>query len=242
MADLMIACPVVQAPAACPGHLTWDRPVLIIDNTERLSWERVCRENDWPHISLGCNLGVAASWNLAYSLALCSGGSCDSARQRIRPPEYLGLISSSVIWEQGLSQLDRCVDAIADPARGMLTDLAFHAQVWSMQLLFELGSFDENFWPAYHEDNDWVRRLECSGLHTGANPMPKAEVDAICENAANLRSGAIAPPDFAWQIRYYAQKWGGPPGEERWCQPFGLDVPLSWWPVIRGVPRWAART
>jgi hypothetical protein len=231
--ELLVACPVVQAPGQIPGHLTWDRPVTVIDNTANLSWARTCGDHGWDHISIGCNLGVASSWNLAAALA----------RTRPDRPRYLALISSSVEWDQGLLQVDKLVDAAADPARGLLLEpLAFHGVVWALELLDRLGPFDENFWPGYHEDNDWVHRLECAGEHTAANPIPKAEVDARSKNAVTLRSGAIVRPDFGWQLRYYAAKWGGPPGQEVWCNPFALDVPAGWWPVLREVPRWAGRT
>lgn len=225
---LLVACPVVQAPGLVPGWRTWDRPVLVIDNTERAAWLRPCSEQRWPYLTVGTNIGVAASWNLAAAYA------------REHGYHYLALISSSVVWHSGLGQLDRLLD-FADPDRGLLTELAFHATVWALPLLDRLGRFDENFWPGYYEDNDWVRRLDCAGEHTGANPIPKVEIDATSEPAQSLLSGAIRQPDFGLLGRYYAHKWGGMPGNETWCQPFGLPVPLWWWPVLHGLPRWAAR-
>lgn len=82
--------------------------------------------------------------------------------------------------------------------------------------------FDEGFQPAYHEDNDYHRRLELAGfgdrifsvclpyLHYGSGTL-KAD--------AQLR--ATWDQRFAQSQQWYVDKWGGLPGHETYDQPFG---------------------
>lgn len=229
--DLLIACPVIDPPGRVAGERSWDQPLLLIDNTPHASWRHFCAARGWPWFGFRQNLGVAASWNLAAAAARRHGFS------------FVALISSSVVWNQGLSQIGGCLEAIGDPARGMLMEpLAFHGQVWALSLFDRLGSFDENFWPGYYEDNDWVRRLELSGEHTAANPIPKAELDVRCVDGWTARSQGPLGRSYGEILQslqpYYLSKWGGLPGAERFETPFGLSVPLSWWPAWRGTPAW----
>jgi GT2 family glycosyltransferase len=81
--------------------------------------------------------------------------------------------------------------------------------------------FDEAFIPAYHEDNDYHRRLQLAGLgdkifgvnlpflHYGSGTLKANET---------LREGW--GPRFAACQQYYIQKWGGLPGSETYGVPF----------------------
>jgi GT2 family glycosyltransferase len=83
-----------------------------------------------------------------------------------------------------------------------------------------IGCFDENFFPAYCEDQDYSRRARLAGLHE--------------ENCADTRvehggSSVIhSSPDLAAangvthgrNIAYYRRKWGGDGDHERFEQPF----------------------
>lgn len=90
--------------------------------------------------------------------------------------------------------------------------------------------FDEHFIPAYHEDNDYHRRLQLAGFsdkifglaipywHIGS-----ATIHRDPEALARFK------PQFAACQAYYREKWGGLPGYETYPIPFrdrglGLDV------------------
>lgn len=228
--------PVVQPPEAIAATSTWDtRDLVIIDNTTLGLWRDICKERSWAHVTMLRNLGVATSWNLGARWAFQDGA------------DYVSLVSSSVCWNRGLTAWTKCVEEGADE-RGLLTDLAFHASAWHRSVFDRIGWFDENFYPAYMEDIDWLRRLEIAGLHVPpdradavgqpANVMPKAMLDeqgsATCENALSLKSGAVTV-SFARSERYYVSKWLGTKHEEQTDRPFGMYVPISWWPVLREV-------
>jgi hypothetical protein len=117
----------------------------------------------------------------------------------------------------------------AGPHDGFGTWLPSHGYacfVLNPVALAVLGCFDENFFPAYCEDQDYARRAALASLqeancsdtavrHTGSatignDPLLRAETDRTHE--ANRA--------------YYRRKWGGGAGRERWRQPFG-DADLS---------------
>jgi hypothetical protein len=141
MTETLFAVPVIQPPSKVPAWETWDIDpdrLVLIDNTGRCDWRALAGRTGWHYYSLGTNIGVAASWNLARALLL--DGWC--------PPTVtqVGLISSSVYWNRGLSEYDQAARTEGDD-RGLLTNDAFHASIWSKRLLRALGRFDENFYP-----------------------------------------------------------------------------------------------
>jgi GT2 family glycosyltransferase len=84
-----------------------------------------------------------------------------------------------------------------------------------------LGCFDENFYPAYCEDQDYARRAALSGLteencadtevvHGGSSAIFASE-ELRQQNASTQ----------ALNMAYYARKWGGPAGGEQFSTPFG---------------------
>ena len=92
-----------------------------------------------------------------------------------------------------------------------------------------IGCFDENFFPAYCEDQDYARRAALAGLS-----------EENCADTAVLHGGSsaiFANQELALQnritqsrnIAYYVRKWGGDAGHEEFDsavrQPgFGLRI------------------
>lgn len=131
-----------------------DYPVnelIIIDNgaSKGATWD-LCHIYDNPMvykthtISLPSNLGVAASWNLGIKLTPWS--------------EYWCIVNDDVTFEPGAL-------GVLAAASGS-ENLAFVdcPQPWSAFTLGEgvvdaVGLFDEIFYPAYFEDNDYQRRV-----------------------------------------------------------------------------------
>lgn len=84
----------------------------------------------------------------------------------------------------------------------------------------EIGEFDENFRPAYFEDNDYTyrsilagrtaRRIQSAGFfHYGSQTQNH-----------NPSHPVVPPPQFIKNRSYYIDKWGGEPGKERYTVPF----------------------
>ena len=89
----------------------------------------------------------------------------------------------------------------------------------------ELYRFDENFVPAYHEDNDYHRRMTLAGdgdrifsvnvpfLHYGSVTINRDE-----------KTKAAWGAKFEKCRAYYVKKWGGLPGAETFETPFDEKV------------------
>lgn len=85
--------------------------------------------------------------------------------------------------------------------------------------------FDEGFIPAYHEDNDYHRRLKLAGFGEkifGVN-VPFLHYGSGTLNG-NPKLREAWPPKFAACQAYYQRKWGGMPGTEVYQMPFQGEV------------------
>lgn len=214
--SLLVACPVILPPRADVLRSWTHRPHAIVVNGAPQQWEDVMIHDrapgfTWLFPKYEGNRGVAASWNIAFT---------EASRLAIG---YVAIISQSTILTGGTAHLADLVDKYADE-RGLLTDFAWRCIVLSTALWNEVGPFDERFWPAYYEDNDYVRRLELAGLHTPANPMPKVGrdlLDGTNGEAEALTLGLIDPACYGRNGQRYRDKWGGDPGHETKERPDG---------------------
>lgn len=116
--------------------------------------------------------------------------------------------------------------ATQNPDKPMFTGSGHSGNSFSLFLLRKwawelLGEFDENFKPAYFEDNDWHYRLKLQGLD-----FISLE-DATFEHVGSGTIKAMTPTQlevhhrkFARNQDYYIQKWGDIPGKEIYTIPF----------------------
>jgi len=154
----------------------------------------------------GCNLGVAASWNSIL---------------KAFPDDLLILSGDDIVVEP--DALEKMV-AAAERSKGLFfvakgaSSFAFFLQ--KPELAKKIGFYDELFWPAYYEDNDYHRRMKLAG-----EDYELAEGAVVTHDISSTLSSL--PPEekkkFEEEIgknsRYYGIKWGGPPGYERLTEP-----------------------
>lgn len=81
--------------------------------------------------------------------------------------------------------------------------------------------FDEHFFPAYFEDNDfhWRMRVKDESKYLG-NVSAFAPEKYI--NSGSLAKDPTLNKTFNDNKKYYISKWGGAPGRERYRRPFNL--------------------
>lgn len=85
------------------------------------------------------------------------------------------------------------------------------------------GYLDENFWPAYFSDTDYLRRCKLLGV-----PMHCiGDTDIIHQGSATLKAVPMLQSTYPRNEAYFRQKHGGVPGAETFLMPFG-DPALSW--------------
>jgi GT2 family glycosyltransferase len=197
----------------------WDDSVLeALDELSRLGNRWV---GDVRVLTPGRNLGVAASLNTGLrmmageGLAFCvfSGNDIELA------PGDLAKLA-----------------AAHDPALPVRTSLhGFSLSMMDRSVPERIGYLDENFYPAYHEDFDLMRRLDLMGI-----PYPRVEgIGATHGDEKHACSLTIrSDPEMfrannfthATNRDYYVSKWGGLRGSERFRHPFNdPSRPVSWW-------------
>ncbi len=207
MADYVMVIPVVNTPELLRNCLSsFSIPkdnLLLIDNSISgfcKEHESIARVRYFPE-----NLGVGRSWNLGLK----------------EKHDYTIMCSCTMVFPDGLSKL---VENLYLAASRMLhIGHAWHCTVLGKKMVEQVGLFDENFYPAYFEDNDWGRRLflQRRGLegfdedtYDQSNlawlPM-KAKSQG---DASSIKAGIRVSTKKL--LNYYIEKWGG--------RPFGMYI------------------
>lgn len=145
------------------------------------------------------NIGIARAWNIG-------------ARRVLKENfDYLVIMSATILFEKGMDDLVACMEANANPY-GLETQHGWHLICFKPETFKRVGLFDENFYPAYFEDSDMIRRLELTGIH---NPMSKTQRIPKVEIAAGFQGDAHAVKsglkvNFVACENYFVDKWGHP--------------------------------
>lgn len=164
------------------------------------------------------NLGVAGSWNLLIRTAFSLGF------------ERLFIGSNDTFLRPG--SLEKAL-SFAPQAEGdllLLHDFDFF--LLSKSTIESVGWFDENFYPAYKEDQDYryrcrlagARCIELAGTHADAIGSATLKSDA---EYARLNLEVYS----ARNTRYYWEKWGGESSQETFTHPFDNAAnDIRFWP------------
>lgn len=178
------------------------------------------------------NQGVPAAWNHGVRI------------MRAREAGWLVLVSAAMRFgpaggDDFVRHLDDApreawaVEAGVQP-RHPTHGFGWHLIAFRASTFDRVGVFDENYWPAYYEDNDFGYRIRLATPEwtQGALLWPKVDVDAdLAGYAHGLRLGGVYV-NAAGVAGYYRRKWGGPPSCEEWAHPFNDPrLAVSWWPA-----------
>ena len=221
MSDLLTLIPVISKETTdlcIPSILADDSAaglnsddILIVDNS-REGWAaeryglRTHRDPD------GHNLGVARAWNIGAREILDRG------------IDYVLLMSASMVFGPVLHTTWRGrMDAFWGEDIIEALGHSWHLIAIHRRLFELIGLFDENFYPAYFESIDWCYRLRMLDLEGG---WPKEWCNAMSQGAA-LHNEVVSCPATPL-LDYYAKKWGGKKGLERFTRPFGKRE-LDFW-------------
>lgn len=193
--------------------------------------------------TLVCNndilLHPEAIWRLAERFE-------DNSKKILKRPE----ISAKTLEEEVLSQpqeneylelgMATCMDVRAETTPALLASMNikekeacgeaphpnFSAFMVSKELWDVVGEFDEVFFPAYFEDNDYHYRMKLADY--AAVVLPPAlflHFGSGTQNEANEDKTPIVPgPAFEKNRLSYARKWGGVPGSEIYTHPYNNDA------------------
>ena len=149
------------------------------------------------------NLGVSASWNLIMELL------------RNRGYTHVAILNDDIVWKRDAEDIeDFIMKNPADFYQGTGTWCCFVLPVdtWS-----KVGAFDEGFYPAYAEDNDYAYRMKLLNLNVVADPFFNPE---IYRNSQTIAKDSSLNNKFHLNIQRFVDKWGGMPTQEKFTTPF----------------------
>jgi GT2 family glycosyltransferase len=207
----------------CLDSIDYPAEVIVVNNSRNVDFadqlDQLAKWRDVEVLHQQRNLGVAASWNLILRTAFA------------REWNNVVIGSNDTFLRPGSL---RSAAVLAKETGGAVYHLAdFNFFVLSRSTIDALGWFDENFYPAYKEDQDCAYRCQLAGVPRLA--VPGAGGQHI--GSATIRSNAKYERLNRWthgncNAAYYASKWGGDAGSETFTRPFNEPArDHRWWPA-----------
>ncbi len=180
--------------------------LILVDNSP----ESVCKDYEGKGATILYypeNIGVGRAWNIGLKAG------CD----------WTFILSQAAVFPNGFSSFllgvnpnDECY----------LTTEGWHAVGIRKSVVDKIGFIDTNYFPGYHEDFDYYRRMCLAGITHGELHKAPLAITSIGS------SGGTGHVNFDALNAYSQEKWnGGPnsPQEGMYQLPFG-DKPLSYFP------------
>jgi hypothetical protein len=104
----------------------------------------------------------------------------------------------------------------------------FGCSIWALSrqgalsMEYEEGKyFDENYFPAYYEDNDFYMRMKLIDETKVLTDIEELG-PTICRGSMSIAKDRNL--NLSWKNRlYYNLKWGGDPGKEKFIKPFNIS-------------------
>lgn len=174
--------------------------IVICDNGKQ---EIITREKNFVIYRPEQNLGVSGSWNMIMDYA-----------EKVKATHVLMLNDDIYLGksEQEISTIIR----LWNP-EFLCTELNWCSFILSVDAYQKVGKFDENFFPAYFEDNDYFRRMLLADVQMVFNPMLNP---ITYRNSMTIQKSPELNNGFEKNRQYYISKWGGQPTQEQFNTPF----------------------
>ncbi len=178
--------------------------ILIVDNGKQdLSFPSAQVEIYLPPQ----NLGVAASWN-------------HGIHQLFADPTVTHVMALNDDVALGQDQLIDVINVLQEMPSKWMFKGRFQWSVWILSragaeaMQYESGKyFDDRFFPAYFEDNDFHWRLRAFGEHRYIGDLIELTPE-VQRSSMTVQKDPALNTRFPANRRYYVEKWGGPPGQE----------------------------
>lgn len=204
----VLGIPVLNGPEHLDALLaSIDHPVgrvVVVDNGD------VVGDIGHTVVKPRCNLGVAASWNFII--------------KSFSAPWWV-ISNHDIVFAPG--DLGRVADRMENEG-GVVLLGGFSLFGISKDVVSKVGTFDENFVPAYYEDNDFDYRCRLAGVRISALPTA-----LVHRTSSTLRDDPEYRNQnrrsFAANRRRYLDKWGGEPYREKFTTPFDAGGDFRDW-------------
>jgi GT2 family glycosyltransferase len=180
---------------------TWiDRHIYIVDNGD----QDIPSKNPWVKIHRpAANMGVSASWNWIMKKAFSDGYT------------HVALLNDDIVWKKEISEIEKFIHL--NPAGLYNFGGTWCCFILSYQTFLTVGGFDEDFFPAYFEDNDYCYRCRLASIPRKIDNFFSPE---IYRNSMTIEKNPALNQNFSKNEKFFCDKWGGLPGEEKYLFPF----------------------
>lgn len=166
------------------------------------------------------NIGVSRGWNQCFDRALAAGvdNLIISNDDIVFEPGSIQTLIDNFHPDDDLITMTNTRDGVSGTGWSDSADFSCFL-VCPQRFVPKLGAFDENFSPAYFEDNDMAYRINLSGGRY------RQILDARMYHAGSVTQNFNGIPVVTGQMfeanrNYYNLKWGGNPTEEKFSTPF----------------------
>jgi GT2 family glycosyltransferase len=177
--------------------------VVVVDNSERGTAPRHIDGIPFQarYITLMGNMGVAHGWNTIIKAT--------------PDAQWWAIFNNDLEFRR--TDVERLEEAMAE--YDLVIMGGFHAFGVSRRAIKKVGWFDENYHPAYCEDNDFYHRVVQAGLpYCGIPSVFRHEGSVTIRLDHDLR--ALNDVTYAKNVEYHQAKWGGLMHEEKYETPF----------------------
>jgi hypothetical protein len=165
----------------------------------------------------GVNLGVAGSWNNIIT-------------SNPDAPWWMIVGYDIVLAKGDMARLASHMETVG--GIGMLG--TFSAFGIDRGAVDRAGLFDENFHPAYYEDNDYDYRCRLKGVPMCGLPFGGRHKISSTIYSDNNRYLHENQRTFVSNHYYFLAKWGGEPYQEAYTTPFNKGGDPASWSLIEG--------
>jgi GT2 family glycosyltransferase len=174
--------------------------IVICDNGGQ---EIITRENNFVIYKPEKNLGVSGSWNMIMDYA-----------DKVKATHVL-MLNDDIYLGKSEEEINTII-RLWKP-EFLCTELNWCSFILSIDAYKKIGKFDENFFPAYFEDNDYFRRMILLNIPIVMNAMLNP---IIYRNSMTILKTPELNNGFEKNRQYYISKWGGQPTQETFSTPF----------------------
>lgn len=177
----------------------WKRNIYVIDNGN----QNIPLRPNVKVLKQPYNLGVSGSWNLLTRTLFGLGYS------------HVCLLNDDVIWKKTQDQVDEFIENNPTDfyvGTGTWCNFVLPRKTWNI-----VGEFDESFYPAYFEDNDYCYRIRMAGLQRINSEFFNPEV---YRNSQTIAKDKSLNKNFDRNKELFKEKWGGYPLEETFITPY----------------------
>lgn len=202
--------------ACLPDYLPW-----VEKNHDEVIW------NDRNVLSRAWNRGIKRAKELGYDLVFIPNldvtfhtKTLDNlVKWAYKNKDYT--VIASVVYESYELFAEASLCSKLEPGFGRSSFSSFLLRISEHK---KVGDFDEVFEPAYYEDDDYSRRLVLSKAKFGTalDSIFYHRVSQTLLNDTELNGNWN--PIFEKNAKRYSEKWGGPPGSEKFTKPYDLQT------------------